>query len=157
MGNVRELKWQRKERKMSRKRLPARADRAVWEKVTERRVGIKWDSIVDKVWKDKGNQEEILSMEKFGGYKTEVKERIKKRERLALRIMVKEQEDFEIYGGSREDVLIGSKRYLRRLAKTLKLRSRVGDLDLPERRKRYAGSQEAVEDVHICPSSKAIE
>ena len=70
MGNVRELKWQRKERKMSRKRLPARADRAVWEKVTEGRVGIKWDSIVDKVWKDKGNQEEILSMEKFGGCKT---------------------------------------------------------------------------------------
>ena len=35
------------------------------------RAGIRWDSVVYKVWKGiGGSQEEILSMEKFGGYKT---------------------------------------------------------------------------------------
>ena len=56
--------------------MPAIADGAVWEKVTKGRAGIRWDSVVDKVWKDIGrSQEEMLSVEKFGGYKTEVKER----------------------------------------------------------------------------------
>ena len=46
------------------KRLPAIADRAVWEKVTERRAGMRWDSVVKKAWKDiGGNQEEILSVD----------------------------------------------------------------------------------------------
>ena len=31
-----------------------------------------------------GNQEEILAVDKFGGYKTEVKEETKRRESLAL-------------------------------------------------------------------------
>ena len=75
------------------KRLPAIADRAVWEKVTKGRAGTRWDSVVEKVWKDMGgNQEEILSIEKFGGYKAEVKERIEIWERLALRNKVKEEE-----------------------------------------------------------------
>ena len=39
-----------------------------------------------------GNQEEILSIEKFAGYKIEVKEKIEIRERLALRNKVKEEE-----------------------------------------------------------------
>ena len=31
-------------------------------------AGIGWDSVVEKVWKDMGgNQEEILSIEKFAG------------------------------------------------------------------------------------------
>ena len=38
-------------------------------------------------------------MEKFGGYKTEVKERIEIRERLALRNKVMEEEHLEICGG----------------------------------------------------------
>ena len=43
-------------------------------KVTKGRAGIRWDSVVEKVWKDiGGNQEEILSIETFAGYKTEVK------------------------------------------------------------------------------------
>ena len=47
-------------------------------------------------------------------------------------------------------------------AKTLKLRLRVGDLDLPERRKVYTGSQEGEEEgeevtAHMCPRGKAIE
>ena len=33
-----------------------------------------------------GDQEEVLSTKKFGGYKTEVNERIEEKERLALRI-----------------------------------------------------------------------
>ena len=60
---------------MPTKRLLAIADRAVWEKVAKGRAGIRWDSVVEKVWKDiGGNQEEILSIEKFGGYKAEVNE-----------------------------------------------------------------------------------
>ena len=46
------------------------------------------------------------------GYKTEVKERIEMRERLALRNKVKEEEHLEIYGRLREE--IGTKTYLYR-------------------------------------------
>ena len=54
------------------------ADRAVWERTTKGRAGIRWDNVVEKVWKDLGgDQEEVLSMEKFGGYKT--KSRVKNR------------------------------------------------------------------------------
>ena len=43
-------------------------------------------------------------------------------------------------------------------AKTLKLRFRVGDLDLTERRKRYTSSPEEEEgDAQMCPRGKAIE
>ena len=60
---------------MPEKRLPAIADRAVWEKMTKGRAGITWDNVVDKIWKELGgDQEGVLSVEKFGGYKTEVKE-----------------------------------------------------------------------------------
>ena len=57
---------------MPEKRLPAIADRAVWEKITKGRAGIRWDSVVEKTWKDLGrDQEKVLSTEKYGGYKTE--------------------------------------------------------------------------------------
>ena len=93
------------------KRLPAIADRAVWEKVTKGRAGTRWDSVVEKVWKDMGgNQEEILSIEKFGGYKAEVKERIEIWERLALRNKVKEEEHLRYTGGLREET--GMRMYL---------------------------------------------
>ena len=42
-------------------------------------------------------------------------------------------------------------------AKTLNLRFRVGDLDLPERRKRYASNREEEEIAQMCPSGKAVE
>ena len=104
-----------------------------------------------------GNQQEILlTIGKFGEYKTEVKERTITRGRLALRAKVKE-EPIEIYGGLREE--IGVKMYLHGpmdYAKTLKLRFQVGDLDLPERRERYTSSREE-EDDQICPRGKAIE
>ena len=42
-------------------------------------------------------------------------------------------------------------------AKTLKLRFRVGDLDLPERRKRYTSSREEEDDAQVCRCGKAAE
>ena len=44
-------------------------------------------------------------------------------------------------------------------AKKLKPRFRVGDLDLPERRKRYTSSREEEEDVdaHMCPCGTTID
>ena len=52
--------------------------------------------MVGNVWKDiGGSEEEMLSIEKFAGYKTEVKERIETRERLALGNKVKEGEHIE--------------------------------------------------------------
>ena len=72
---------------------------------------------------------------------------------------MKGEEHLEIYGGLREK--IGMKTFLHGLldyAKTQKLRFRVGDLDLPERRKRYTSSQgEEEEDAQMCPCGNAIE
>ena len=82
----------------------------------------------------------------------------KKGYRLALRTKVKSEEHLEIYGGLREG--IGIKMYLHGpvdFAKTLKLRFRVGDLDLPERRKRYTISREEEIDEQMCPCGKATE
>ena len=39
---------------MPEKRLPAIADRAVWEKITTEGAGIRWDNVVEKIWKDFG-------------------------------------------------------------------------------------------------------
>ena len=52
--------------------VPAIVDRAVWKKITKGRAGIRWDNVVDIIWKDLGG-DQVLSIEKFGGYKTEVK------------------------------------------------------------------------------------
>ena len=58
--DVKRLKKQYKVRNMPKKGLPAIAKRTVWEKVTKGRAGIRWDSVVEKVWKDiGGNQEDI--------------------------------------------------------------------------------------------------
>ena len=84
---------------MPEKRLPAIVYRAVWEKTTKGRAGIRRDNVVEEIWKDiGGDQEEVLSIENFGGYKTEVKERIEERERLVPRKTVKEEKHFEIRG-----------------------------------------------------------
>ena len=54
--------------------MPAIAYRVVWETVTEGRAEIRWDRVGEKVWKDVGgNQEEILSIDNFGGCKSEIK------------------------------------------------------------------------------------
>ena len=97
--DTRKFIWQYKVRNMPKKRLPAIVDRAVWEKVTKGRAGIRWDGVVEKVWKDiGGNQEEMMSAGKFGRYKAEVEERIERRERLALRNKVESEKHLEIYG-----------------------------------------------------------
>ena len=148
--DVRKLKWQYKVNNMPEKRLPAIVDNSVWEG----RAGIRWDNAVEKIWKDTGGgQEEVVSAEIFGGYKTAVKERIEERERQTLRNTAKEKEHLDIHGGLREDIRM--KTYLHGpmdYAKKLKLPFRVGDLDLPERRKRCISSQEE-EDVatNMCP------
>ena len=72
---------------------------------------------------------------------------------------MKEEKHLEIHGGLRED--FGMKTYLNGpmdYAKKLKLRFRVGDLDLPASRKRYTSSREE-EDVaaNMCPCGTAIE
>ena len=46
---------------MPENRLPAIADRAVWEKTTKGRAGIRWDNVAEKSRKDLGgDQEEVL-------------------------------------------------------------------------------------------------
>ena len=66
------LKWQYQVRDMPEKRLPAIADRAVWDRTTK--AGIRWDNVVEKIWKGLGgDQEDISSIEKFGGYKKKQK------------------------------------------------------------------------------------
>ena len=73
-----------------------------------------------------------------------------------LRNKVTEEDHLETHGGLRED--IGTKTYLHGYAKMLKLRFRVGNLDLPERRKGYTSSQKE-QDVNadVCPCGTTIE
>ena len=55
---------------MPKKRLPAIGDRAVWEKLTRGRAGIRWGSLVDNVRKDTGgNHDEttVCPQRSFGG------------------------------------------------------------------------------------------
>ena len=85
---------------MPEERLPAVADRAAWEKITKRRAGTRWDNVVEQIWKGLGrDQDEVLSIEKFDGYKTKGNNRAEKRERLALMNMAIEEKHLEIYGG----------------------------------------------------------
>ena len=63
--DVRKLKWQYKVRNLPEKRLPAIADRAVWEKITKGRAGIEWDNVVEKIWKDLGDQEHTVHEKKW--------------------------------------------------------------------------------------------
>ena len=157
---MRKLRRQYKVKNMPEKRLPAIVDKAVWEKITKGRAGIRWNIVVEKIWKDLGvDQEEVLTIDKFGGYKTESKGKIEERERLALINKVKEETHLEIFGGLREDIV--TKTHLHDpmdYAKKIKLRLFVGDLDLPERRKRYTSSR-AEKDVatNMCPCGTTIE
>ena len=71
---------------------------------------------------------------------------------------MKEEKRVEIYGGLRENIEM--KTYLHGpmdCAKKLKLRFRVGDLDLPERRKRFTSSREEDVVTNICPCGTTIE
>ena len=69
-----------------------------------------------------------------------------------------EEKHLEIYGELRE--YIGMKTYLHGpmdYANKPKLRFRVGDLDLPERRKRYTSSREEDVATNMCPCGTTIE
>ena len=117
--------------------MPAIADRVVREKATKGRARIRWGSVVEKVWKDVGGTEKRYYPQKRWGVTRQKSksEDINNVERPALRSKVKEAEHLEIYWGLREEIRM--KTYLHGpmdYAKTLKLRFRVGDLDLPERR-----------------------
>ena len=120
--------------------MPAIVDRFVWKKRTKRKAGIRWDIVVENIWKEiiGGNmKKEIMSIEDGEEYKTKVSDMMEIRDKKALRQKVDEEEDLMIYGGLREG--IGMKTYYLHgpidYAKTLELRFRIGDLDLPERRK----------------------
>ena len=52
-----------------------------------------------------------MSRDKFGGYKTEVKERVEKMERIALRNKAKDEGHLDIHRGLREE-MIGMKTWL---------------------------------------------
>ena len=53
--------------------MPTVADRAVREKVTKGRAGVRWDRVVEKGCKGiGGNQKDMLSIDKFVGFKTVV-------------------------------------------------------------------------------------
>ena len=142
---------------MPEKRLPAIVDRAVCEKITKRRAGIRWDNVVEKIWKDLvGGQEEVLSIKKFGGYKTEVKETIEERERLALRNKVKEEKHLrDIPGVERRywnENVAARPNGLREKAETA-----ISCRGPGPTRKRYTSSREEDVDAHVCPCGTAIE
>ena len=77
--------------------------------------------------------------------------------RASAKNKVKEEKHLDIYGGLREDIAM--ERYLHGPMDYAKeLRFRVGDLDLPERRKRCTSSREE-DDVatNMCPCGTKIE
>ena len=84
------------------------------------------------------NQEETLPIESLGGKRQKKKERMQVRERLALRKKVIEGDHLDMIGGV--DIRDRNKKRVCATPwttqKTLKLRFRVGDLDLPEKKKK---------------------
>ena len=64
--DVRKLKWQHKVNNVPEERLPAIVDRAVWEKITKGRAGIRWDNVVEKknMWKDLGETKTRYSLQR---------------------------------------------------------------------------------------------
>ena len=86
-------------------------------------------------------------MEKFGGYKTEVAERIEKKETVALEEKVEGRK--HLYGRLRDEIMMETYSYgPTDYAKMLKLYFRVGDLNLSERKKRYTNSREKRRKMH---------
>ena len=46
---------------MQRKRLPAIAEMFVWKKRTKGKAGIRWNKVVESIWKEKGNKKRQCS------------------------------------------------------------------------------------------------
>ena len=146
------MKWQYKVRNMPKKRLPAIADRAVWEKITKGRAGIRWDSVVEKVWKDVGgNQEEILSIEKFQD---------RRKDRNTGKASAKKQGErggtLKRFTGvkrrNRNENVFARPNGLRENAETAISWRGPG----PARKKRYANSREEEELAQMCPCGKPV-
>ena len=76
--------------------------------MTKGKVGIKWDKVVESVWKEiGGNKEEMMSIYDGGEYKAKVSDMVEIKEE---REKVDEEEHLKVYGGLREG--IGMKPYL---------------------------------------------
>ncbi|CAB1111443.1 unnamed protein product [Ectocarpus sp. CCAP 1310/34] len=122
-------------------------------------AAVRWDKVVERVWKEIGDEGETLDTEGFGGFKKKVKEMLESREEATLRKKVRSEDHLETYGKLKEGIRMKS--YLDGPmddAKKLKLQFRVGDLDLPERRKRYScRRREEEEDRQTCPCGKSEE
>ena len=58
--DVKKLKWQYRVSNTSDKMLPDTFDKAVREKITKERAGIKWNNGVKKIWKDLGGDHEWI-------------------------------------------------------------------------------------------------
>ena len=72
--------------------MAAIVDRYVWKKRTKGKAGIRWDKVLENVWKEiRGNKKEIMSLEDVGEYKTKVGDMIELRERKSLRQKVDEE------------------------------------------------------------------
>ena len=61
--DMQKLNWQYKVSRMSDDRLPAMVDKAAWGKATPGKKGIRWDKVVERVWKEIGDEEETLDTE----------------------------------------------------------------------------------------------
>ena len=49
---LRKLKWDYRVKNMQRKRLTAIVNRFVWKKRTKGKAGIRWDKVVENIWKE---------------------------------------------------------------------------------------------------------
>ena len=56
------MKWHHRIKNMQGKRLPAIVDRFVWKKRTKWKAGIRWDKVVENIWKEiiGGNKNEMM-------------------------------------------------------------------------------------------------
>ena len=66
---------------MQGKRLPAIVDKFVWKKRTKGKAGIRWDKVVENIWKEIGGNKKdiIMSIEDGEEYKTKVSNMIELR------------------------------------------------------------------------------
>ena len=141
-GDARKLNWQYKVGNMPKERLPTIADRAVWEKVKKGRAG-KGGTAQSRKYGSMWEESDKRCCPQISLWSTSEKQKKGQKEEKGYVALKKygERGTFaryvEMYEGSREE--IGMKTYLHGpmdCAKTLELRFRVGDLNLPERRKR---------------------
>ena len=56
------MKWHYRVKNVQGKILPAIVDRFVWKKRTKGKAGIRWDKVVENVWKEIRNKKEIMSI-----------------------------------------------------------------------------------------------